>query len=159
LHRNKVPARAGVNALAGMTNIAGLRCFRQKRPMIRPQYHLRPSERGLLAWNVAKLIALSRGLPIQRIALSEVAEVDENHWYAAGGQSPTCRSILEHLRLIEQADLTYPIILDANGRLMDGMHRVCKAIRSGATHIEAIRFPETPLPDHVGWRPEDLPYN
>ena len=127
--------------------------------MIRPQYHFRPSKNGLLAWNVARLIELSKELPVERIALSRIAEVDEAHWYAAGGQSPTCRSILEHLRLIEQADLDYPIILDANGRLMDGMHRVCKAIRIGATHIEAVRFPETPPPDHVGWRPEDLPYN
>ncbi|MFN7163226.1 MAG: hypothetical protein ACK4P2_00260 [Hyphomonas sp.] len=144
--------------MTGMANIAGLRRFGQKSPMIRAQYHFRPSAKGLLAWNVTKLIALSHGLPVQRIALSEVAEVDENHWYAAGGQSPTCRSILEHVRLIQAADLTYPIILDADGRLMDGMHRVLKAIRSGDTHIQAVRFPETPPPDHIGWRPEDLPY-
>ncbi len=127
--------------------------------MIRPQYHFRPSENGLLAWNVVRLIALSRGLPVRRIALSEVAEVDENHWYAAGGQAPTCRSILEHVRLIEEADLAFPVILDADGRLMDGMHRVCKAIRKGETHISAVRFPETPPPDHIGRHPEDLPYD
>ncbi len=127
--------------------------------MIRPQYHFRPSERGLLAWNVERLITLSHGLPVRRIALSKVVEVDENHWYAAEGQVPTCRSILDHLRLIEDADLAFPILLDAEGRLMDGMHRVCKAIGRGDTHIDAVRFPETPAPDHVGRRPEELPYD
>jgi hypothetical protein len=126
--------------------------------MIRPQYHFRPSKEGLLAWNVRRLIELSEGLQAQRIALSSVDEVDENHWYAFGEQLPTCRSILEHLRLIEEADLTFPIILDADGRLMDGMHRVCKAIRRGDTYILAVQFAETPKPDYVGRRPEDLPY-
>ena len=138
--------------------VAEAECFGQNFPMIRPQYHFRPSEHGLLAWNVGRLIALSKGLPVQRVALSCVAEVDENHWYAVEGQAPTCRSILEHIQLIEAADLSFPVLLDAEGRLMDGMHRVCKAIRSGDTHILAVRFPETPPPDHIGKRPEDLPY-
>lgn len=127
--------------------------------MTRPQYHFRPSKEGLLAWNVARLIELSKGLPAQRIELSRVAEVDQNHWYALEGQLPTCRSILEHLTLIEEADLSFPIILDADGRLMDGMHRVCKAIRSGNTHIQAVQFHETPEPDYVGRRPEELSYD
>jgi len=127
--------------------------------MIRPQYHFRPSEKGLLAWNVGRLIELSRGLQAQKVRLSNIAEFDENHWYAFDGQLPTCRSILEHFKLIEEADLKFPIILDADGRLMDGMHRICKAARRGDTHIEAVQFPETPAPDFVGRRPDDLPYD
>ncbi|MFN7180336.1 hypothetical protein [Hyphomonas sp.] len=105
-----------------------------------------------------RLIELGKGLQAQSIELSSLDEVDENHWYAFEGQIPTCRSILGHLSLIEEADLSFPIILDADGRLMDGMHRVCKAIRRGDTHIKAVRFPKTPKPDYVGRRPEDLPY-
>jgi hypothetical protein len=138
--------------------VDGIRRFGQKSSMIRSQYHFRPSKNGLLAWNVARLIELSKELPVERIALSRIAEVDEAHWYSVEGPAPTCRSILQHIWLIEAADLSYPIILDADGRLMDGMHRVCKAIRSGETHIQAVRFPETPPPDHIGRRPEDLPY-
>jgi len=127
--------------------------------MIRPQYHFRPSKDGLLAWNVGRLIKLSEGLQAQRVALSGVDEVDENHWYTFEGQLPTCRSILEHFTLIEEADLTFPILLDADGRLMDGMHRVCKAIRRGDTHILAVQIAETLKPDYVGRQPEDLPYD
>ena len=133
--------------------------FGQNNPMIRSQYHLRPSKEGLLAWNIRRLIALSAGLQVKPIALSRIDEVDENYWYAFEGQLPTCRSILEHFRLIEETDPGYPIILDADGRLMDGMHRVCKAICRGDMHIPAVQFAETPEPDYVGRRPEDFPYD
>jgi hypothetical protein len=127
--------------------------------MIRAQYHFRPSADGLLAWDVRRLVELSRGLTERRIRLASIRELDENHWYAYDGQVPTCRSIIEHARLIDEADLGYPIILDADGRVMDGMHRVCKAVLDGDTHINAVRFAETPLPDYVGRQPDDLPYD
>lgn len=133
--------------------------FGEKTRMIRPQYHFRPSDDGLLAWKVGRLIELAKELPVEPVALSRVAEVDEDHWYAFGGRLPTCRSILDHCKLIEAADLSFPIILDAEGRVMDGMHRVCKAILRGDTHIGAVRFPETPQPDFTGRQPEDLPYD
>jgi hypothetical protein len=126
--------------------------------MIRSQYHFRDSQDGLLAWNVSRLIELSKGLEVRLVAVSSIREVDQNHWYAFERQSPTCRSILDHIALIEAADLACPIILDAEGGLMDGMHRVCKAILRGDTHIQVVQFPETPRPDYIGLRPQDLPY-
>jgi hypothetical protein len=126
--------------------------------MIRPQYHLRPSSNGCLAWSVGRLIELSDGLPIQPVDLSTILELDENHWFAFERQVPTVRSILRHLQLIDEADLAFPIILVADGRLMDGVHRVCKAIRQGDTQINARRFRETPSPDFVGRALSDLPY-
>lgn len=68
------------------------------------------------------------------------------------------RRSAKHLDLIEAADLQYPIILAADGRVMDGMHRVARAMRSGATDIEAVRFDADPPPDHIGKGPDDLPY-
>jgi hypothetical protein len=35
------------------------------------------------------------------------------------------------MRLIDQADLAFPIILASNGAVMDGMHRVAKALLRG----------------------------
>jgi hypothetical protein len=100
-----------------------------ERPfMIRPQYHFRNSQKGLLAWDVRRLVKLSEHLPVRRVKVSEIAEVDENHWYFYGNVTPTCRSIVEHCALIRDSDLSIPIILDQAGRVMDGMHRVCKAI-------------------------------
>jgi hypothetical protein len=66
--------------------------------------------------------------------------------------------MLEHLNLIDEADLSYPIILSADGAVMDGRHRVAKAAREGRSAIEAVQFDADPEPDHVGLGPEDLPY-
>ena len=127
--------------------------------MIRAQYYFRQSDRGLLAWDVRRLIQLSQNLPVENVGLEEISELDETHWYLHEGDSPTCRSILEHMALIDEADLSHPIVLDEDGRVMDGMHRVCKAVRVGKNVLLAVRFGSTPEPDFIGCDPADLPYD
>ncbi len=124
---------------------------------LRPQYHFRPSPAGLMAWNVRRLIELSANLPERRLTIADVAELDENHWYQF--DTPTCRSMVEHAQLMDAADLSYPVILDANGRVMDGMHRICRALRDGIQTIACVQFPQDPEPDYVGRDPASLPYD
>lgn len=126
---------------------------------MRKQYHLRESERGLLAWDVHRLVALTADLPVVEIALAEIRELDEPFWYGAEGDSPTCRSIALHAHLIEATDLAHPIILSSDGRVMDGMHRVCKALGLGMESIRAVRFSVDPEPDFIGMAAVDLPYD
>jgi hypothetical protein len=66
---------------------------------------------------------------------------------------------VEHIRLIEAADLSFPIILASDGRVMDGMHRVAKALLLGRAVIEAVQFTGDPEPDYVGMHPNELPYD
>ena len=127
--------------------------------MIRAQYYFRQSDQGLLAWNIRRLVELTRDFPVERAQIADIAEIDETHWYDHEGDSPTCRSLLNHMRLIDEVDLGYPIILDQNGRVMDGMHRVCRAVRDGKDTILAVRFSTTPEPDFVGCDPDKLPYD
>jgi hypothetical protein len=127
--------------------------------VIRAQYHFRQSSRGLLAWDVRRLVALARGLPIGRIPVHGIAELDELHWFSAEDSKPTCRAVVEHCRLISSADLSYPIILDNSGRVMDGMHRVCKAFLQGIDTVAAVQFDVDPEPDYVGRDPDSLPYD
>ncbi|MGX5833460.1 hypothetical protein ACWIJ6_04745 [Aeromonas piscicola] len=126
---------------------------------IRAQYHFRNSPEGLLAWDVRRLVRLSRGLPVQAVPLAQIAELDFEHWYGHGEARPTVRSIIEHCQLMLAADLAYPIILDSAGRVMDGMHRVSKALMQGHTHIDAVQFVLDPAPDHTGCDPDRLPYD
>ena len=72
--------------------------------MLRSQYHLRQSDRGLLAWDVRRLADLARELPAAEIPLTEIKELDECHWYEQGGGPPTCRSVARHCALIQGAD-------------------------------------------------------
>jgi hypothetical protein len=127
--------------------------------MIRAQYYFRPSDHGLQAWDIRRLVELSRDFPVEQVRIADIAELDEAHWYAHEGDSPTCRSLLQHMQLIDNADTRYPIILDQDGRVMDGMHRVCRAVRDGAETVPAVRFSANPSPDFVGCHPDELPYD
>jgi hypothetical protein len=125
---------------------------------MRTQYYFRQSERGLCAWRIERLIELSHGLPRERVPLSAIREVDEPFWCGAEGQKLTCRQVVDHARLMRECELSYPIMLSSDGRVMDGMHRVCRALLEGFSEIEAVRFIEDPEPDYVGVDPDELPY-
>ena len=92
------------------------------------------------------------------VPLADISEADENWWYSDAEVVPTPRSIAVHLALINEVDPSHPIILSADGRLMDGMHRVVRALAELRTHIPAVRFVETPAPDFVNVSLDDLPY-
>ena len=125
---------------------------------MRKQYHFRPSENGTLAWDVDRLVELAKDLPRREVPLSTIRELDEVYWFDGETTRPTCRAVLEHIRLIEAADLAFPIILSVDGGVMDGMHRVVKAVLRGRERIEAVQFEQDPEPDHVGRSAADLPY-
>jgi len=126
--------------------------------MVRAQYHFRPTGNGLFVWDVRRLITLSRDFTVRHISVSDIAELDENHWYAIGSVTPTPRRIVEHCVLINEADLSYPVMLDQQGRVMDGMHRVCKALMTGSAHIPVVQFEADPEPDYIDPDVGSLPY-
>src|SRR5215216_2702124 len=117
---------------------------------MRKQYHLRQSPAGLLAWDVDRLIALTADVVPQTVPLAAIRELDEPFWFGGGSEAATCRAVAEHARLIAQTDLRYPIILGADGRVMDGMHRVAKAYLEGRHTILAVQLEVDPEPDFVG---------
>lgn len=91
--------------------------------------------------------------------LSDIRELDEPYWYDLEGDRPTCKSIADHIRLVQATDLAYPIILCPAGRVLDSMHRVVKAFLEGRTHFLVYRLPVLPEPDYLGVDPDDLPYD
>jgi len=123
---------------------------------VRKQYFFRPSANGLLAWDVDRLIALSKDFPRKRVRIDEIGELDRP--WSGDGEHQTWRELITHIKLIEECDLSFPIILAANGEVMDGRHRIAKAHLLGRDTIECVQFGEDPRPDHVGKRPEELTY-
>jgi hypothetical protein len=124
---------------------------------MRKQYFFRQSPAGLLAWDVDRLVELSRDFPVQDVPLDRIRELDEP-WHG-DGEHQTWRELVGHVRLMDAVDLSYPIVLSADGTVMDGMHRVCQSLRLGRDRIAARQFEADPPPDHVGKGPEDLPYD
>jgi hypothetical protein len=127
---------------------------------LRQQYHSRLVNGERLIWDVNRLVAITKGFPVYQIPLENIKELDEDCWYGDEGSSrPTCRNVAGHAKLIQETDLVYPIILCSQGRVMDGMHRVCKAAILGHKKISAVKFEQDPAPDHKNVSLDDLPYN
>ena len=125
---------------------------------MRKQYHFWPGEHGLDAWDVDRLVELSQGLPVMQIPLESIEEIDSVYWFDDRRERPTVRRVVDHARLIEEVDLSHPIILGRDGRVMDGMHRIAKALLEGRVTIDAVQFDTDLEPDYRNCRPEDLPY-
>ncbi len=127
-------------------------------PNIRPQYHFRRVNGQTHIWDVRKLIALVSDRPVFDLPLDQIGEIDETYWFDGTGPVPTCRAVLDHMRLVEAADLQWPILLCPNLRVMDGMHRVMKAVHLGNATISARCLRELPAPDFIDVSADDLEY-
>ena len=125
---------------------------------VRKQYHSRQVGWDRHIWDVHRLMRASRGLDVEMVPVNGIAEADQDWWYGDAAAVPTPRSIAAHFALLNKVNPLHPVILCAEGRLMDGMHRVVKAIAEGRTHIPAVRFAKTPNPDFVNVPLDNLPY-
>lgn len=92
------------------------------------------------------------------VRVGDISELNEDWWYSNQANIPTPKALADHMVLVQQADLAYPILLCADGRLMDGMHRLVKALLEKRTHVEAIRFSVTPESDYINVSADELPY-
>lgn len=94
---------------------------------------------GRHSWNVSRLIRLAQCEQVMDIPLDHL-----NVYYTYANL--TLREMVMHMKAVEDADLSFPIILDEDGELMDGRHRVMKAMLTGEETIKAVRFEENPPP-------------
>ena len=113
-----------------------------------PQKHSRLTENGTLIWYSERLWRLSAECPIKEIAINSIREFKQNCWFSEDSP-PTCKAVAIHARKIYETDLSYPIILSADGHLMDGGHRLAKAWLSGNERIRAVQFTVDPEPDII----------
>ncbi|HVM99584.1 MAG TPA: hypothetical protein VMT68_05150 [Caulobacteraceae bacterium] len=110
--------------------------------------HSRITPAGRAVWLTERLWRAAAGLPARRVAIADIAEFDQDCWFG-DRHVPTCRAVAEHARRISAADLSHPIILSSDGRLMDGGHRIAKAWLAGMSEIDAVRFETDPEPDEL----------
>lgn len=94
-------------------------------------------------WNVARLFELSRHLPVMKIPL------DHMYLYTTYKEL-SLREMVMHMRAVLNADMSKPIILDEDGEIMDGRHRLMNALLNEEETILAVRFDENPIPCRVG---------
>lgn len=98
-------------------------------------------------WDVERLWVLADSLDAKSLSIETISGLDEDGWFSL--EKPTLRNVAQHAKKIMEADLKYPIILNVDGSIMDGAHRVAKAICLGLSEIQAVQFAVTPEPDDV----------
>ena len=120
-------------------------------------HHFWPSnDGGFDAWRVDRVVELAHDLPALAVSVEEIDEVDTVYWFDDRTELPTVRRVVEHMSGVLGADLERPIVLGADGRVMDGMHRIAAALLEGRTTVPAVRFEVDPDPDHRGVDPADF---
>ena len=97
----------------------------------------------LSMWSINGLWQHAADLPVQRIPLTDLSETLNET------VTLTKREMAEKVRRIMDADLECPIIFSARGWLMDGSHRIMKALALGYTEIKVVRFVQDPPPDQM----------
>lgn len=108
-------------------------------------YHSHEHEGERWVWDVRRLWRLSNGISARRVPIRSLSfNLAGSCWFT---ENPPLMDLVKHFRRVMSADLRYPIILSPDNYVMDGLHRLTKAIIRKHTHIWAVKFKELPDPD------------
>ena len=99
-------------------------------------------------WLISNLIEHAKVLPIKDIPMDHLAIN-----FKIGDMN--VRELVSHMKLILKADMNYPIILDQDGCIFDGRHRIAKALLEGHETIQAVRFEKDPPASYLNTNKED----
>lgn len=95
-------------------------------------------------WSVTNLIARAKELEPFDLPLAAIY-LGTEVWPPDG--SPYGMAF--HMRRALDVDTSYPVILCEKGFIMDGWHRVLRALIDGKATIKAVRFTKTPPHDYL----------
>ena len=89
-------------------------------------------------YNSHAAICLAENLKVRRIKMADI------YLSYCPPCKDTLRSFVEHVRSVIDADMSYPIILNEDGEVIDGRHRLAKAMLEGHETIKVKRFDKDP---------------
>jgi hypothetical protein len=106
--------------------------FRESDPL--QDYYILTSSDKTEYWSVARLIDAAKDLEPFDIPLAGI-DLDSEIWKGCN-----IYALAYHVKRVNDADLSKPIILDWNGVIADGRHRLIKALVQGKRTIKAVRI-------------------
>lgn len=98
-------------------------------------------------WYTESLWELAKELMPFDFAVEEF-DFNQDVWFH-DVHTPTVELVLDHMKRVQEADLQFPIILNKDGVIMDGVHRLCKARLNGLKTVKAVQFLNDPEPDEI----------
>jgi hypothetical protein len=99
---------------------------------------------GGKVWSVTNLVARAKDLEPFDLPLAAIY-ADTDVWTPTG----SAYGMAFHMRRALDVDTSYPVILSQEGFIMDGWHRVLRALIDGKATIKAVRFQSTPPHDYL----------
>jgi hypothetical protein len=106
------------------------------------QPHTYSDVRG--TWDVYQLWHYAADLPVEVVPRQDLEHHLDDECWGKGAMTP--RDVLYHIARIEKSDLDYPIILSQHGVVMDGMHRIAKAVLFDVPYVKVRKFAVDPPP-------------
>lgn len=97
-------------------------------------------------WYVSSLVEYAKSMEVQTIKVEDIRAVKLN-LPLLKDHGVTHLEIAYHMRVSMNANMDYPIILAQDGRIMDGHHRVIKALAMGIPEVKVVQFNIDPEPD------------
>jgi hypothetical protein len=94
-------------------------------------------------YNIHAAVTLARDVEVKELLIEDMY---------ISYKSPcdgSLRSFMEHVKSVNEADLEYPILLNEDGYIIDGRHRLAKAILTGCKTIKSKRFKKDPSPCYI----------
>jgi len=98
---------------------------------------------GNKVWKITSLIEASKDLKIEEMPVSAINS------YSLLPKIHTMKHFVSKIKKVIRVDLKYPIILDGEGYVMDGRHRIAKAMLYNEKTIKYVRFDVTPDADYI----------
>ena len=99
-------------------------------------------------WHTERLWEATKDFPVIDIEIESLRHLDVVCWFDDAFKA-TLRNVVEHFVRMENVDTDIPIILDPDGQIVDGAHRVAKAMANGQITIKAVQMLEVPPPDEI----------
>lgn len=88
------------------------------------------------SWRISDLQALIKDEPVFDLPL-EWIDIASYSFDVEKGLFDFAR----HMKHVQEASLEFPIIMDEWGAILDGRHRIVKALLEGAVTIKCVRIP------------------
>lgn len=94
-------------------------------------------------WLVEDLWKAAEGLPVEECPVETLIPLLKKITWSQT-EIPSAWDCLFHTKRILDADLSFPIILDPKGRILDGSHRLAKASLNNMATITVVRLMNMP---------------
>lgn len=97
------------------------------------------------SWNVTTLFEFAKDLKVFNCPVASLytgCKVWHDEIMSPNG-------FVYHVKRMMDADITKPIIISDDGFVMDGWHRIARAMYDGRTTVPAVRFDKNPSPDRT----------